>query len=299
MVVILVENFNNKELSMLQLFYEKFMEETRVTIYNAFDYENNKNKLEQPPLLANSWLIECTHTLDKLIIQKLVQLSETNLLIFKVTQKKVTDIEDKLDALHIQYKIIYNETPEPEVVINFIMQQLNISQEKASYLYNYCGKYTPKIVSAVYTLQSLDEITKLDIRRYVERGRQVTTYDLSSFLLGIDEKISYQDAIHIIYNYQYAMKHLLTYLIGVCDEYLCIFGLVSEGVLSLENFKDFRRNTTVKTIKGMKEYRLQKVIEAYNIVSVEKLIYLKAQLKKIPNTKFGATKLILLTKTCV
>ena len=88
------------------------------------------------------------------------------------------------------------------------------------------------------------------------------------------QELDSQGALAVISQYRYAPEHLLDYLENCFGDYLYVFQLVHDGMLTAQNAQEVLRGGEFKKLKGMKLFTLQKTIEAYSSISVDYLYFL-------------------------
>ena len=116
-----------------------------------------------------------------------------------------------------------------------------------------------------------------------------TLYELADYLVGINSKITYEDAIKVVYDYQFASQYLLKYLIGMIDACITVFDKMSLGSLTVEEVA-----SGDKGLAAMAPYRIQQIMDGYESVSLEKLYYLKIRIDSIRQERFSLVRLIAL-----
>lgn len=298
MIYILCENTVDNICSGIDAFYAKFPESTRVRLSNNV-LKESLDAYKQPPLLASRWLFLCSEFLVKKNVRPLCKLALDNVVIINtISLQRGNEIKELFREYDVTVKIINNTVIKPEKVIAYIRQNGQCSEEVAKYVYKRYNGYMPAIARATQTLSLIPGTTKVDVRRYTERGINYTLADLASFLLGEQRKhMSSKDAIGVVYNFRYAMKYVSKYLQNYINIYLEVFKEMSEANLTIDNVDSFLNTTSNKVIKKLSSKRLSVIAGSFDRISIDKLLYINHYVQKLGNNSFSSYKLITLIKT--
>lgn len=290
MIILVFEKTIDGVCSVAENIKRRFPINTQVYVSSKIS-KDSLQKYNHPPLITGGWLFCCMSTVKIDILRTLVRIPGNNTILIEVQSSIIlTSTKELLDSLHTDYKFIDNHKPPIETVSAYIKTQLpGTTDDVAGYLYNRYNGYMPDIVITVDTLKQFNFVTKDTIRKYGVPRNKYALYDLADCLLGVQTKITYEQAISIIYDYQYAFPKLLKYLKGVIDEYILVFTELEHGHPTYYDMK-----ISNKTIAAMQPYRVQKIINNYNSVSMESLLYLQCRLDRLKTQRFTIYKLIAL-----
>ena len=253
-------------------------------------------RFEKPPLLDVGWLLICSFNVTDVCLKRMATLSERNIYYFRVNSKQAcATLLERLKEFKIEYRFINNYKTPKEEVVKYVLDNLDVSLTDAEFLVEYSGNYLPLVAKNVNSLSLVGSVDKSTIRKFAESNSAVPLYELSNYLLG-NSKCSYSQIVSILENYKYAAKHVVDYLEKTFEGYVCVFKEISAGTLSMTNFKSFKRNTSIKTIKNYDDYQLQKIIESYGSISVEWLYYLYFTVKEMPRSRYSLYRILLLCK---
>lgn len=298
MIFILCEKTITSICSGLDSFYEKFPDSTRIFCTNEFFKNLNTKTYNQPPLLANRWLIVCgvRHVKNNVIALK--ELAEKNVVIITTdNMEDAMQCEELFLKIQLPVKIIDNRVPEKKDVIAYILSNIQADNEVAEYIYNRYKGYIPNITKSVHTLSLLDNVTKAEVRKYTAPTTERTLHDLANWLIGRQQDfIKYEDVVKIVYNYRFGMSYLLKYLIEYLDTYLAIFEEMSLGNLDATNAQVYLSTCKHRLIKKVSYKRLLVIIDSYSKVSTDKILLIKYHLSEIKPGSFNSYKLINLLK---
>lgn len=299
MIYILLENTINGACSLLEELRSKYKSETivnltRNTKLTSLDVYATK------PLTSAGWLFVCHDCLESNICLRLNALADEqgNMVIFSTnSEKNAKPIRERLTDLKIKYKIINNLHPDREAVIQYVLKNLNTEYDVAEYLCKRCGDYLPVIVDNVYLLDSLEEVTKEDIKRYTKAHNDLPIYSLMDFIMQSDDNMTYSKAIKIVYQYRYGYSHLVSYLQESFKEYVEVYKAINSAELHYGNIASFIKETDNKTVHNLSEYKVRKILNAYSHTSFERLLFLNSHIQTLSKSNsYEVYKLIALLK---
>lgn len=211
---------------------------------------------------------------------------------FRISSKRELD---KLSDLlgNIPFEVRDNSKIDSKLVIEWIAKDLNCAEDAAKELYNRCNGYLRSIDSNVSILRNLDSVTVSDVKKYVTRESRVRSFDVVNYLLiGSNCAFSYKDIVKYVYEYRYAFVWLLETIISSLELYAKIFLLETDGSLSLKNYRKFLQTTDDKTLASIAEYRVVKILEMHEKVSLEYVYYLLSVLRTIPASNYSVYRLV-------
>lgn len=293
MIVVLLENPTNVISSVLNKFYAKYPKSCR-----GFISDKTPNErvvvYNHPPLLSSGWLLMCTGRVTRTLIKRIGKLPENNIIIFQVeSQRDCQAVQQELSSVDLEFMLIDNYKIKKEEVISYICTSLKVSKLDADYLYKRHDGYVRDIMTSVKALSLLPYVTRVEIKKFTVASSRLRLYDISNYLLGLSEsKVSYEKVIQLVYQYQYGFDYLLKSIADTLEEYLHVYKYLDDGALNITNYREFKAESVDSVIKGYSEYRLMKVIESYQLVSVEKVYFVLHAVKGFNNDSFGVVQLI-------
>lgn len=250
---------------------------------------NNRNLLDvselissSKPLLTSKWLIK-SNNLKQTTLMNFVDKLGDNILILKY-QKRSSEVDDSMKLLkskNIKFSLIDSFNLSDEKLISYVSEELSISEHDAKTLVTRCNSYLPYINESVFALKSLNRpIVRKDILNFVVKRSSFNTLSLFNHLIGF--KPSSQEVVsRFIYDFRYAFKWLKGDLLEKIEDAILIYNLMSEGILSPKNYKEFDYPRKLK----ISEYLLKSlIIDIYKSVSIETLVFTKLSLEKINHT---------------
>lgn len=288
MIIVLLEKSDNLINSFLDKLYQRIPKSCRATINKKTSYEKIKS-YEQPPLLTSGWLLIVSPEVTNAQIKLIDAISENNYVVFNCnTKKSFTDLQEKLIDLKITFKIVDNYKVSKEHIVKYIMENLKVSEDNAKYLARRQNYYIRSVVSAVNILKTLPTVNRDAIKKYTSKNESIPIYEIFNYVFKLDNcKLSYTDAIKLVYQYRYGFSHVLSYLLDTCALYLYVFELMVDGQLTIQNYKDFRRDTADKKIKNITEYQLSKIVTHFDVISVEYLFFVQQTVSNIADDVSG------------
>ena len=298
MLLILCEKTVASICSGLDGFYEKFPRSTRVYCTKDF-FKNLDTKIyNQPPLLANRWLIICDTKHVHNNANALKELSEKNIVILTTEViEEAIECEGLFTKLQVSAKIIDNRVPAKKDVLEYILSNVHTEEEIAEFIYNRHRGYIPSIIKSVHTLSMLDHVTRKEVQKYTEPKMERSLNDLGNWLIGTQkDTVKYDDVVKVVYRYRFGMSFLLKFLLDYIDTYLAVFEEISVGNLDAKNAQNYLSTCKHKLIKKVSYKRLLVIIDAYRKVSVDKIMLIRHYLVTIKPNSFNSYKLINLLK---
>lgn len=296
MIIILIERTLEGICSEKEAFYRKFSPQTRVHVTSKTEIDAIKC-LQHPPLLQAGWLIEVDLNVDKTQLMKLGSLDDQNVILFTVeNNKQFLKVKELLIKAKLKFRVIDNLQPSDEKLLRYVYSELNITEDAAKYLLNRYHRYLPDIIIAVNSLQRFELVDKKIIQRYAPAAKKVALYELIPYLIGYESRISYKQAVSLIYDFQYGNVYLLSYIVESLEQYIAVFEQIEAGNLSAGNIEQFKQSTSVSALKEINSYQLLKMIDSYSHVSMEKLYYFYYRIKSMKRDRFSLYRLIYLLK---
>lgn len=296
MQVVLLESVYNSICSQLNVFYQKYPRVSRI-----FLTKNSKpeavSKCNHPPLISSGWLLICSGIRSRRMLSILWSLPPFNVVIYMVrTRTEANLMLQSLEEGGIAHTFIDHLNVPEEDVLNMLQKNLKVGQDMASVIYKRCRGNLRDVTNVMYRLLALGRnITLADITACERPAKEFPIYRLSGHLLK--QEIDGQGALAVISQYRYAPEHLFDYLENCLEEYLYIFQLVHDGLLTMQNAQEVLRSGEFKELKGMKLFTLQKTIEAYSSISVDYLYFLIYFSRTLPHNTVGLMKLAILVQS--
>lgn len=296
MIYVLLERDENMINSVLDKMFSKVPVSCRQFITKKTAYEIIKS-YKQPPLIASGWLLIASHNVTDSQIKLLSEIQGSTI-VFKVDSKKVFyELIDRLTAMSIYFQFIDNYKLSKETIVKYISDSLPICESDAKYLAKRQKYYPRNVVSAVQMLKTFEKVDRGIIRKYTSVNDSIPLYEIFGYVFKLEEcKLSYTDAVKLVYQYRFGFNHVLDYLIDTCELHLHIFNYMVNGEISIRNYKDFRADTMDKMIKNITEYELSKIVSRFEVISVEYLYFILQVVKGIPKDKTGIPDFINLLK---
>lgn len=292
MFILLLEspdNFINSVTAQLQ---KKFPKSCQGFINESVRYDSLA-RYKVKPLLAGGWLLHCNSNLSVSYLKHLQKMPTTNLYLFTVESKRVfNELKLKFDSLEIDCRMIDNSVIPKAAVLNYIMEHINISYKDANYLYKRHGGYLRDIMASMQVLQELPVVSRVDIRKYTVPSSRVRLYDIMTYLVNPNSSVSYGSIITLVYQYQYGLDYLLTYLKEQLNLYICVFSFINDGVINITNYKDVRGELHNKQIEQLSDLQLKKIIESFDYLSFDKLYIMYQYVAGLTPDRVGLLKLI-------
>ena len=292
MNIILLEDSRFPVGSFIAKVRQKFPRSSTLYINNK-NFFDNLETLREKPLLTKCYCVITNEKLSEAQFKEIFKMDNLNI-VHLSNKNKLQDVKDVLSNLNVKYNIVNNLKPPKEVVRQYVIEQLGVSDADAKYICNRHKYHIPTIVNSVAVLSTFSVINRKTIKEYTVRFGNVSFYSLLDVLLGLDTKVSVQSAIKLIYSYRYGFGYILDFLKNELEKFLCIYDYMSRGLISLANYMDFTPDIEDKVFRKIGEYQLKKIIEAYSILSYEKLYFIYLQVCKIKPSQSNIYKLVTL-----
>lgn len=261
-------------------------------------------KYGTPPVMEKGWCViyGCK---DKKVVKLLCSYKDniTILTVNSLAQKE--SLMQQLYEDNCEFKVIDNLKISRKDKIQYIQNNLHVTEAEATYIVTRTRGRIKDIVSAVGALRSCSHITREQIRAIVPKTEKFSINDLYNYLVGytIDKNpMTYKDAILILYNYQYGVGFLRDFLMDRLIRDLAIYDLIESDGLSIRNYKEYRHlrgNDNNKILTSLTEYQLYKVIEQHRYVSYEYIYFLLTSLQRMDpsdNLLLAMVNLVLIRK---
>ena len=226
--------------------------------------------VKQSPLFGNNWII----LLNRKSIKWLRQFDCTRDLIIVLFNNR-KEYESNKSRLPEGFKLIDNLKVDKNVVVDWIVKELNISTPLAKAIYSRAKGRIRNIVEGVNALKSLDNITHSDIVAVIEPPYKVSIYNVFNAMLGIEESNNYKELVSYLYKFNDSGRWLKLTLLKMLDDYIQIFMDIEKGDLSLKNIDSFKALSNNKLYKELNANQLYRIIELHSSVSLEYLFLLK------------------------
>lgn len=253
--------------------------------------QGSLSRYAHPPLITGGWVFLCDSRISSTMVQALSRLEGKNIILFTPTNTaELLVVENMLQQANLPYKIVDNHKPSCDKVVKYIQQELpSATKEVAKYIYKRYGGYMPNIVVTVDSLKRFSSVTAYTVRKYGVARHEHTLYELADYLIGVNTKLAYEDAVRVVYEYQFASQYLLKYLSNTVDVYVSVFNKLAAGAITVDEVV-----AGDKALSGLAPYKVQQIMDGYEIVSLEKLYYLKIRLDGIKQERFSLMRLIAL-----
>lgn len=249
--------------------------------------------LDTPPLFNNEWLIICNG-----LIKGIPYLyPDKNTVLLKVFRRSdLSKVMDRLSSSSFCVKVIDNYQIPKETVLGWIMSNLSVTISVAKTLYNQCSGSMKAIVTAVDVLKHCGVVTSGVITKNVPKAYSVNAVSFTQYLIGEQTKLTRYEVAQFLFDFRYAFDWLQKRVLEELQRYLDVFYAVDSGELRMNNFREFLKNTKIKSIMSCSEYRLSKMIEVHNYISTEKVYFLWLSVSVLPKGMSGVRGLLKLVK---
>lgn len=283
MFIVLLENRANVILSDLDFFKSRYAKSSIFEI-NSKTSLQDLGILQTKPLLNVNWLVVMqSGAIKRSHLIFLSKLEESILVVLRVnTEEDSNKLITFLKTEKINFRFINNYKMSKEKVINFIVKSLKVSESLAEHLYQRVNGYLPEIVLGVQTLKAVDDITIRKIDRYVEKRHTIPIYDLVNYLLGVNERVTYEECLSLVYEYRFGFQYLLKSVIQQLELLREVFLVTLAGEITIQNYKVKKSELSNPDLAKMHDYRFFKMLELFDCVSYDYLELLIASVNKVP-----------------
>lgn len=277
MIYVLLEQEQNVINSVEDEFIQKFKKSSVRRFGNERVAAASLVEFKTPPLFDSCWLIICGNRM----ISNLAQLiPDKNVILIKITKKG--DLAKTIESLGSwEYEVIDNYKVESSVVIEWVMKQLGINEKLAKYLYNRVQGNLKGVVEGTRKLALLPKVTQTSIRETVREYNGVSVYSIVKYMLGVEERVQYEQIMQMLYDFRYATNWLITSILRELKLYCFIYDAMDAGELTLLNYHEFLRNCSDSTVRGLQPYRVKKLIESHAWVSTELVYFLRFRIEAL------------------
>lgn len=290
MIVILYEKTSELSFSKKPEIIDRFNRKSIVYV-NSKKEIKDINVYKKPPFFDDGWLFVYSGKIDLELLSKLNQLESNLILICVKTEERLHDILIMLNTITKNVKVIDNHNVSRKDMLLFIQNELSIDQQLAKKVLSLSGEYPPLVVKNVRNLQILPKLDLESIKEFTTTTSSIPIFKLVDYLL-MRGNLRSKDAIRIIYDYRYGYSHLVKYLTSTLEKYIAVFDLISNGELSLQNYRSFQASTNNSVVKKMSTYQLQKIIESYREISYDWLCYVYYYVSVLTQKRGSMYKLI-------
>ncbi len=277
MIYVLLEQEQNVINSVEDEFIQKFKKSSVRRFGNEKVAAASLVEFKTPPLFDSCWLIICGNRM----ISNLAQLiPDKNVVLIKITKKG--DLTKTIESLGSwEYEVIDNYKVESSVVIEWVMKQLGINEKLAKYLYNRVQGNLKGVVEGTRKLALLPKVTQTSIRETVREYNGVSVYSIVKYMLGIEERVQYEQIMQMLYDFRYATNWLTTSILRELKLYCFIYDAMDAGELTLLNYHEFLRNCSDSVVRNLQPYRVKKLIESHAWVSTELVYFLRFRIEAL------------------
>lgn len=245
--------------------------------------------LDNPPVLTKKWLVVISPRLSSKQIASIMERDNNNVVPLS-SKIKWQELGEELKELGIPYKLLDNLNPPKDVILAYIQKELNVDLDMAKYIGGRHRYHLPKVMETVTILSDLETITKKDVREYTTRFKNIWISSITENILGIDTKTSKKRLVELIYDFRYGFDYVLSTVKSELELYEYVYSRMIEGVLTLENYLDYESYN--KKYNDLPDFRKLKLIESFDIVSYDKLYYVKTKVESIEGKTSNIYKLI-------
>lgn len=245
--------------------------------------------LDNPPVLTKKWLVVISPRLSSKQIASIMERDNNNVVPLS-SKIKWQELGEELKELGIPYKLLDNLNPPKDVILDYIQKELNVDLDMAKYIGGRHRYHLPKVMETVTILSDLETITKKDVREYTTRFKNIWISSITENILGIDTKTSKKRLVELIYDFRYGFDYVLSTVKSELELYEYVYSRMIEGVLTLENYLDYESYN--KKYNDLPDFRKLKLIESFDVVSYDKLYYVKTKVESIEGKTSNIYKLI-------
>lgn len=292
MIYVLLERRGNVMSSMEPEFLKRFNKSSIVRLGTVNDSDSAYERFKTPPIFDPGWLIICQMTTAR-TLRRLNP--EVNSILIEVdTKANFTRLTESLSGF--EYKVIDNYKVDVKVVIEWIMDKLHVDRDHATYLYKKANGNLSTISDTARTLSMLDTVTKTTIRNTIQCKSNVGVSAVVEYVLGVAERVSYDDILQFVYDFRYAMGWLRNSMVKELKLYEELFNLLDDGTVTLKNYRDTVARCGTRGLQSLSDYRIKKMIEAHDYVSLELVVYTIVAVQRTLITYTDVTNVINLVK---
>ncbi len=245
--------------------------------------------LDSPPVLTKKWLVVISPRLSSKQIASIMERDNNNVVPLS-SKIKWQELGEELKELGVQYKLLDNLNPPKDVILNYIQKELNVDLDMAKYIGGRHRYHLPKVMETVTILSDLETITKKDVREYTTRFKNIWISSITENILGIDTKTSKKRLVELIYDFRYGFDYILSTVKSELELYEYVYSRMIEGELTLENYLDYESYN--KKYNDLPDFKKLKMIESFDVVSYDKLYYIKTKVESIEGKTSNIYKLI-------
>lgn len=303
MIIVLTEAQNNVINSVIPKLLAKISSSCVRRIPNEVK-PKDVEKYSTPPIMEKGWCViyGCR---DKKVIKQLCDYKDniTILVVNSLAQKEA--LIQQLRENNCEFKIIDNLKIPRKDKIQYVQNNLHVTEAEAAYIVTRTRGRVKDIVSAVGALRSCSHVTREQIRAIVPKTEKFNINDLYNYLIGYTtdkNPMTHKDAMLILYNYQYGIGFIRDFLMDRLSRDLAIYNLIESDGLSIMNYKEYmhlKDNDNNKILTSLTEYQLYKVIEQHRYVSYEYIYFLLTSLQRMnpsDNLLLAIVNLVLIRK---
>lgn len=245
--------------------------------------------LESPPVLTKKWLVIISPRLSSKQIASIMERDNNNVVSLS-SKLKWQEMCEELKEHGIPYKLLDNLNPPKEVILDYIQRELKVDLELAKYIGGRHRYHLPKVMESVTLLSDLDVITKKAIREYTTRFKNVWISSITENILGIDTKTSKKRLVELLYDFRFGFDYVLSTIKSELDLYDYVYSQIINGELTLENYLDYTSYN--KKYNDLPDFKKLRLIESFDVVSYDKLFYIKTKVESIEGKSSNIYKLI-------
>lgn len=292
MITVIWEDANNCIDSIVNTLTNKFPKDARFHLSKK-PSPQELELLTRPPMVFLGWLIFANKRTPARILSQLDNCRSENIIVIRVdNQKDFKSVQAKVASLNAQF--FDNHLLGKDKILKWVSSELNCSEDTAKFLYYRVGGYLKELVFAVQSLKKSEKtVTRALIRSLVDENNSVSMLSIAEYILGIkNEHVSKDDVFNTLYKFRYAEKWILETLLQEVQLYITVHSLVSDLTLNIQNYSTQADLLKDEGVRGMPKWKLKRMILNYGKVSLERMIFTKAQLATIGKSNFNLIKIL-------
>ena len=227
------------------------------------------------PVLTSKWLV-VVYVGSKIQQQiKVVLGSESFADFVFVTSMRNGDLQSSLQSEGIDFVIRDTTTPSVEMLVEYVRENLGVSEPLAKSIVKRSGNYETSVVKNVAILSVLDPqtITTTLLKRYLPERPPISFNYLYRFLVGFGGE--YSLVVKLVKQYQYSVQTLVKYLVGRLDTDIMLFDLIMDAQITKENY----RTQAIELKRPL--YVVEEALQLFDQLSYERLVAIRLVLSQV------------------
>jgi hypothetical protein len=287
--ILLAEDYNYPFGSFLEAVKEKFPKNAYIYV-GGRDVENIVGRVSTPPLMSNSWLIVVS--IERNLSSAIFSLNFERDVIVAVVRNRgmLSKTYEFFKKNDVNPQVVDNLDPPIEIVIDYITNNLNITEDNAKYLYNRVGKSIARLLEAIQVLSLYPKNSRKVISSVIEKRNTLPLSDLFEYLIN-QSKPSYSNLPYTIeinrkkvyaklgeFNSRGGTKFLFKYFKTCFEVYLKVFEDADRGLVALDNYEEYAKSSA--NTWEVSSYFIRRAVEAVGDVPFETLYHLNLLLEE-------------------